>query len=63
MQTEEESKKLMNVLAYKQSKISSLSCQTQLANALRIINVGSVRTEVLIDFFIVDIVVNDKFVI
>lgn len=47
----------------KQGKVNVLSCQIQLANSLRIINIGSVRTEVQVDFYVADIVVNDKFVI
>ncbi len=41
----------------------TLSCQMQIANALRLVNVGSIRTEFLIEFFSVDILLNDNCVI
>lgn len=47
----------------KQTADKGLSCQIQLANSLRLINTGSVRTECLIDFFVVDILVDGKYVI
>ena len=41
----------------------TLSCQMQIANALRLVNVGSIRTVFLIEFFSVDILLNDNCVI
>jgi very-short-patch-repair endonuclease len=40
-----------------------LSCQSQLSNSLRIINVGSVKTECPVDIFVVDILINERYVV
>lgn len=47
----------------KQVGEKGISCQIQLANSLRIINTGNVRTECPIDFFVVDILINGIYVI
>lgn len=47
----------------KQVNNKNLTCQVQIANSLRLTNIGSVRTQVLVDIFMVDILINNKFVV
>lgn len=47
----------------KQSSNQALACQTQIANSLRLINVGLLRTEQYVDIFMVDILIGNEFVI
>jgi hypothetical protein len=43
----------------KQVNTKSQACQKQIANSLRLINSGYVRTEVYLDFICVDILANN----
>lgn len=47
----------------KQVSNQALACQTQIANSLRLINVGLLRTEQYVDIFMVDILIGNEFVI
>lgn len=43
----------------KQISNQALACQTQIANSLRLINVGLLRTEQYVDIFLVDILIGN----